>query len=276
MPELPEVETFARQIRPKILNKKIVSFEVFEKGLRLIAPTKQEEFEAKIIGSYFLSLNRRGKFLILDLANDLKIIAHLRMSGRFSITKSKPDEHIHNRLYIKFEDGTVFNFIDTRRFATFHLVSDTKDSDSLERLGLDALSGEWNSEKLLAVFQRHSKSIYKCLLDQSIISGIGNIYANEALFRSKINPNIPACDLSEEKCSLLLENIIEILTTAINFKGTTLLDNSYIDIDGSNGEFAKMLKVYNKGTKPCIACDTKIIRMKVSGRSVYYCPKCQN
>lgn len=276
MPELPEVETFARQIKPQVLNKKIVDFNVFEKGQRLIAPTSADEFRNRLIGSCFLSLNRHGKFLILDLDNSWQIIAHLRMSGRFTITKAKPDKHVHNRLYVKFEDSTCLNFIDTRRFATFHLIADIKNSQSLNRLGLDALSGDWTQIRLCSVLQRHSKSIYKCLLDQSIISGIGNIYANEALFLSKINPDTAAQALSQASCARLLKNIIYILSTAINFKGTTLLDNSYIDIDGGTGEFSKLLNVYARANKPCKVCGAIIKRKKVSGRSVFYCPKCQH
>lgn len=275
MPELPEVETFARQIKPQIINKEITAFEVFDKGLRLIAPTPLEEFTRRLIGSRFTSLNRHGKFLILDLANNWHIVAHLRMSGRFTITKTKPDKHIHNRLYIKFADNTILNFIDTRRFATFHLVDDTKKSKSLNNLGPDALSGDWTASLFYQELQKHNKAIYKCLLDQSIISGIGNIYANESLFLANINPDMSANSLTKAKCAKLLINIVDILSTAINFKGTTLLDKSYIDIDGSGGKFAQLLKVYARKGKPCKKCATIINRKKVSGRSVFYCPKCQ-
>lgn len=276
MPELPEVETFARQIKPRILNKEISSLVVLPKGERLIGKITRESFNNSIVGQCFLSLNRHGKFLILNLSNSKSIIAHLRMSGRFTITNNHYDEHIHNRLYVKFADNTFLNFIDTRRFATFELIDNIKQSKSLSRLGADAILGEWTALKLKDKLNSHKKIIYKCLLDQSIISGVGNIYANEALFRANISPFRLANSLTNNEIAKLLSCVIDILSTAINFKGTTLLDNSYTDIDGSTGEFHKLLKVYNKEDTQCFNCGSKILREKVSGRSVYYCKKCQH
>lgn len=275
MPELPEVETFARQIRPQILEKKIVSFCVTEKGLRLLGATSVDEMTAKLFKSSFISLTRHGKFLIFDLNNDWHIVAHLRMSGRFTVTSKKPDAHVHNRLYIKFQDNTYLNFIDTRRFATFHLIKDKSESLSLKRLGPDALSDYWTPKTFHQVITKPKKIIYKALLDQNLISGVGNIYDNEALFRSGISPETPSNMLSERDSKKLLHEITHILSTALKFKGTTLLDDSYRDIEGAKGEFANFLQIYGKENKACVVCKSIIQRKKLGGRSVYFCANCQ-
>jgi formamidopyrimidine-DNA glycosylase len=275
MPELPEVETFARQIRPRILNKIIKSVVVNAKGERMTAPAGNALLLEKLTGAQFISLSRHGKFLIFALDNGWYIIAHLRMSGRFTITSEQPDPHQHNRIYISFADGTYLNFLDMRRFGTFHLVQDHNKYPGLQRLGPDALDSYWNAKNFQQALSKHHKAIYKTLLDQNVISGIGNIYANEALFRSKLHPLKQADTLTVKRSGGLLANVVNILSTALEFKGTTLLDHSYTDSEGKGGTFRELLQVYARAGKPCLKCGSDIVRMKSGGRSVFYCPHCQ-
>lgn len=275
MPELPEVETFARQIRPLVLNKPITTVTVTPKGERMIAPLSPAELTAALPGNSFSALKRHGKFLIFELADNKQIVAHLRMSGRLVITSKKPSRDKHNRLWIAFEDGSILNFLDTRRFGTFQLIGKPGDHKGLNQLGPDALDPAWTPRTFHKALQKFNKAIYKVLLDQSAIAGIGNIYANEALFRSKIHPLSPAKALSEKQAGNLLHNIIDILSTALEFKGTTLIDSSYRDSEGSAGEFRTLLQVYGKAGNNCVNCAEQIRRIRIGGRSVFYCQNCQ-
>ena len=275
MPELPEVETFARQIRPLVLNKLVDSVTVTEKGLRMVAPSEQSEVTKFLVGRKIQKILRHGKFLIFKLDNDNSVVAHLRMSGRLTVTRNAPDTSPHNRIYIKFDDASYLNFLDARRFGTFHLVLKDKEYPGVKRLGLDALDGNWSAGLLKKTFSGHNKIIYRMLLDQNIIAGIGNIYANESLFLSKIHPLKPANMISEPEAGILLKNIVSILNSALKFKGTTLIDNSYFDSEGSKGSFSEFLQVYGRESQTCIICKGQIKRMRISNRSVYYCALCQ-
>jgi len=274
MPELPEVHTILRQIEPEILHKKVTDFSVTGKGLKLIAPLDQQLFTERIVKRKILELRRHGKFMVFELDDGQKIIGHLRMSGRLSVSRW-PLTHKHNRLQLKFADGTYLNFIDTRRFATFHLLKTNQKYPGLDKLGPDALSPNLTAKILHQKLKTRKKNIYSALLDQSVIAGLGNIYVNESLFASKSYPKRSAGSLTLNETKLLLKNIRKILSTAINLKGTTLLDKTYLDGGGKEGKFYNLLRVYDREAKPCFVCTTKIKRIRIGNRSVYFCPKCQ-
>lgn len=275
MPELPEVHTLLEQIKPKIVHKHIVDFQVTAKGLRLIKPHSQESFLEKIAGKQIIEVKRYGKFMIFILDSDLQIVGHLRMSGRL-VYSAGPFDHEHKRLHIKFADNSFLNFIDVRRFGTFHLVENIDSYKGLQRLGNDALSPSLTSEELYWKFRLTTKNIYSALLSQSIIAGLGNIYVNESLFLSRIHPLAKARKLKILQVTGLLNNIRQLLKAAISFKGTTLIDKTYLDSTGENGNFAKELQVYGREGGLCYNCrKSKIRRIKISNRSVYYCPRCQ-
>ena len=242
----------------------------------MILPVSELEFKASIAGSSFIDIGRQGKFIILELSNNWHIVAHLRMSGRFTVTSTQPDPSTHNRLYLKLSGNKYLNFIDIRRFGTFHLIKDQHSYPGLQRLGADALDPVWTGARLFAVLQRHKKAVYSCLLDQSIISGVGNIYANEALFRSRLHPLKPAHTITQSQTEKLLHGVVNILSTSLAFKGTTLLDNSYKDTDGDPGKFRKLLKVYGRENEPCSVCGNAIKRIRVGNRSVFFCLECQS
>jgi len=275
MPELPEVATVLKQITPAILNQKIADVTVMPKGERMVAPLKPSKLKQELTGKTITSINRHGKFMIFELDNGKKIVAHLRMSGRMLIS-DKPLKHLHNRLYLKFENGKYLNFIDIRRFGTFHLVEKGKTYSGVANLGPDALSGELTAAYLKAKLKDRSKNIYSSLLDQSIIAGLGNIYVNEVLYSCKIHPKRYAGKVNLNEIKLILEQVERILNMAINYRGTTLIDKSYADTEGLYGDFFDMLKVYGKKDTACERCGTLITKIRISNRGVYLCETCAN
>lgn len=274
MPELPEVETIIRQIRPKVVGKRIKAATVRDKGLRMIAPLGAEDFQLELSEQIVSGITRHGKFLVFCLSKTV-VVAHLRMSGRFTVSDGQPDASPYNRLFLEFSDGSFLNFLDIRRFGTFHLVEDKNSYPGLTRLGPDALDDSLNTQIFLAKLHKRKQIIYKALLDQSVIAGVGNIYANEALFRSKISPLRPSDSLTEGEAGRLLAEVINILSTALQFKGTTLIDGSYLDSEGEGGAFRNLLKVYGKSGTPCPECNTTLEKLRISNRSVVYCKICQ-
>lgn len=274
MPELPEVQTVVNQIRPFLLQQKIKRLVVTDKGLRMIDPYSPQQLNSMLINKKFAEVHRHGKYLVFSLDDNSKIYGHLRMSGIFQISP-RPLEHVHNRLYLELASSQFLNFIDSRRFGTFHFIQTGKNYTGTAKLGVDALSSNLTIEYLQLKFSKLKKHIYSALLDQTIVAGVGNIYANEILFRSKLHPQMPVNLLSQKQIEALIKNTQQILTDAINYKGTTLIDKSYKDVFGDYGEFSMKLMVYGRVVKPCKICGTPIQRIKLNQRSVYFCPKCQ-
>ncbi|MCA9382814.1 DNA-formamidopyrimidine glycosylase [Candidatus Dojkabacteria bacterium] len=274
MPELPEVHTFITQIKPFVLSKTIKSFTVTKEGLRLIAPIDPKLFSKEIIGKQITDITRHGKFIIFHLNDGSRIVAHLRMSGRFIVT-DEPFEHKHNRLQLEFEEGGIFNFIDIRRFATFEYINPGDNHKGLSRLGPDALADSFDSKYLSDKLKNRKKNIYSSLMDQSVVAGIGNIYANEILHRALLSPTLPSDQVPLITFPLIVDQTKEVLNMAITHKGTTLIDKSYKDMHGGYGEFNVKLKVYAREDEPCFSCNAPIKKIRIQNRSVYYCPNCQ-
>lgn len=270
MPELPEVETTIRYLRPFLQSSGIIDFTVTNKGESAFNVPFGELREA-ILDRKLLDLARRGKWMLFTFAengqipgreNQINIVGHLRMSGRYKV-----DDQVlglpHNRFQLHLADGKVINYIDQRRFGTFELVNSFDEYFAPRQLGVDALSDELTSDYLYERLQKLKKNIYTALLDQTVVAGLGNIYVNEALHASGIHPLSIANSLSKDQLGILIQNIQSILTVALKFKGTTLIDNLYQDPEGNTGEFAQMLKVYGKKMDPDIEV------LKIGGRSVF-------
>ena len=270
MPELPEVETFRRQLDPLLLNQKIKALHVQELGMRMLMPADPIAFNNEIRGRSITAVSRKGKFLILLLDQELSILIHLRMSGRLIVTDNELIDK-RKRLEIEFHSGSRLNFIDIRRFGTFHLLSLSK----LSKLGPDLLNDEYDVDALFKTIRKRTVALHKLLLDQSFVSGAGNIYANEALFLSGLSPFRPTNSLSKKELVTLLSSLREIMKKAVSFKGTTLIDKSYKDSLGENGEFSKLLQVYGRKGGLCKKCANPLIKSRLGGRSVYYCSNCQ-
>ncbi len=269
MPELPEVETIKRELSPKLKGKKITK--VLIGNPRPIRMPSKEEFIKRIKGARIKSIARRGKALIFELAGANPkarfLVAHLRMSGQLIY----PGDAQKSRVSFKFSDRSILDFNDQRLFGELYLLDDWKKLMFFKRLGPEPLS--LSSTEFSKSLQGRKAKIKALLLDQSFIAGIGNIYAAEALFKSKIAPQRQAQGLSAKEKNALFKSITSILRQAIKRKGSSV--DQYLRSDGKKGTFALMHKVYAREGKPCFVCKHLIKRVSLAGRGTYFCPRCQ-
>lgn len=260
MPELPEVETTIRYLRPAVLNEVIRDITVSNKGESTFN-IPFSEVRKNLIGNMITGISRHGKWMLFEFNNG-KAIGHLRMSGRYKIA-DKVIDLPHNRFQLHLQNGKVINYIDQRRFGTFHFVTDFTSYPGLTRLGPDIFTGEVTAEYLHSKLAKTKKPIYSALLDQTIVAGLGNIYVNEVLHACGIHPLSPGNKLSLADTQHILEHSKRILTKALELKGTTLIDKLYQDPEGKTGQFAKLLQVYGKKKDP------NIRMLRIGGRSVF-------
>ncbi len=280
MPELPEVETIKRGLKTFILEKRIKKITVFcEKSFQ---GNKNLAENAKIT-----TIRRFGKALILDLSNQYSLMIHLRMTGQLiydgkeryaaghpsdNFTSKLPNKQ--TRVLLEFENGTLY-FNDQRKFGFIKVLktAEIKDDSFIKKLAKEPW--EMAPEELYAKFQRHKNSIIKAvILDQSIICGLGNIYADESLFAAKIHPERRAGSLSIIETKNLLEAAKDVMTKSINSGGSTMA--TYVKADGTKGDYLELFaQVFHKEGQPCPRCGEKIEKIKVAGRGTHFCPKCQ-
>ena len=267
MPELPEVETVKNTLKRQVLGKKIIGVDVL---YDMIEKPSIEEFKELVKGQTIIDIKRRGKFLMFEL-NDYYLLSHLRMEGKFFIDGNI---NYHDHVIFHFKDG-ILKYNDTRKFGKMYLLE--KDKVYIEKplcdLGLEPWDEKLNSNYLLAKIKNKRIAIKTILLDQSIIVGIGNIYADEILFKCKINPLKKGCEIDEIEVSNIIKYTREILSSAIKLGGTTI--KSYESSRGVHGRFQNNLQVHNHEHGACPNCKSSIIKIKVNGRGTYYCPKCQ-
>ena len=268
MPELPEVETVKNELKKKLLKKRINDIKVFYDG---IIATDLKCFKKNIIGQTILDIKRRGKFLIFELT-DYCLVSHLRMEGKYFIKNLNEEFSKHDHIIFYFDDFTL-RYNDTRKFGKMYLV--TKDKlytlTPLSKLGLEPWDNNLTDSYLKDKFNTNI-SIKTLLLDQSIISGIGNIYADEILFLSKINPLKKGKDLKKKELDNIIINTRIVLEQGIKNKGTTIHSFSSL---GETGHNQDSLLVHTKEGFPCSTCGAIIKKTRVNGRGTYYCPKCQ-
>ena len=268
MPELPEVETVKNELKKKLLRKRINDIKIFYDG---IIATDLNSFKKNIINEEIVDITRRGKFLIFELTN-YYLVSHLRMEGKYFIKNTCEEFSKHDHVIFYFDDFTL-RYNDTRKFGKMYLVTKDKllTDTPLNKLGLEPWDNNLNSNYLKEKFNC-SIAIKTLLLDQSIISGIGNIYADEILFKSRINPCKKGKDLSNKELNNIIDNTKIVLEQGIKNKGTTIHSFSSLGEKGSN---QNNLLVHTKEGLPCTICGRIIKKTKVNGRGTYYCPKCQ-
>lgn len=270
MPELPEVETTCKGITPHVLNKKIMKVIIRAPKLRWPIPKK---ISTILPGNKILAVERRAKYMLLKLDQGTLII-HLGMSGtlRTLTERTKPAKHDH--VDIEFEDGTCLRYNDPRRFGCILWTQDAPESHKLLKdLGPEPFSKEFTGKYLSSIASKRSVPVKNFIMDNKVVVGAGNIYANEALFAAGINPLAPANSVPESKYMELVKHIKAILKLAIKKGGTTLKD--FRDSDGKPGYFSQKLKIYGKSGEPCVECKTPIETVQIGQRSSYYCPSCQ-
>ncbi len=275
MPELPEVETVRQGLIQAVLNRKIKDVEIFQPQLRFPVPV--EKLQRDIIGCEIRSIQRRGKYLILELSNNLSIIVHLGMSGRLFVTShnSKIDKHDH--VIISLEGGEHLRFRDPRRFGMIDVYpsDDLENHARLKELGVEPLTSGFEINYCFNKVKNSQRPIKNMLMDASFVVGLGNIYTSEALYKAKIHPGRASNSLIKKHWKLLIASIQSVLKEAISQGGTTLQDEGFKNVLGSGGMFQLKLKVYGKEGEPCEICGHPITRLVQQGRSSFLCKICQ-
>ncbi len=271
MPEIAEVETVRNTLKGRILNKKITDVKVHYKNM---IESDINTFAKDLINDEFIDIKRKGKWLIFE-TNERYLLSHLRMEGKFFIKDANEAKGKHEHVTIYFEDNTTLRYEDTRKFGRMNLVKkeDLETTESIAKQGFEPGDKNLTSSYLLDKFKNKRLPIKTVLLDQTIISGLGNIYVNEVMFYAKINPLKEAKSISREECDLIVKGSDEIIREAIKMGGTTI--KSYTSSLGVTGRFQQNLKVHKREGEACLVCGTIINNIKIGGRSTYYCPKCQ-
>ena len=271
MPELPEVRTVSYH-----LNKRLQGLTIKEAIINLdkiIKDITPLDFKKKVKGQKILSVTNEGKWIVFNLTNDLHIIVHLRLEGKFRTQKDIPGiKPIHDHVIIEFTNGTKLYFNDTRQFGTFHLQSnDYKEIKPLNQLGkhLDQI----DVQELFNKFKKKSIPIKSTMLDQTIIIGLGNIYINEALWYIKLHPETPTNKVTLKQLKELIDISHKIMEESYKLGGSSIA--TYSSLDGLKGKYQEKLKVHGKVKKPCARCKTPLIKIKVGGRGTYMCSNCQ-
>jgi len=274
MPELPEVQTIVNDLKKALPGKKIVSFESgFEKAIKGISLSL---FKKNVVGKKITGIERTGKNILIYLDDNETILVHLKMTGQLISQDTKPkiqdaNKHLHHCFIL---DKGSLCFYDIRKFGTLSLIETSQLKDKFSKLGTDPLSKEFSLEKLKGLLKKApNKPVKALLMEQGLISGIGNIYASEILFDAKIDPRKKSSSLKNKEVEKLLESIKKILKKAILMRGTSVSD--YRDASGKKGSFQDVLKVYKKDGQKCPTCDTIIEKSIIGQRSTFFCPKCQ-
>jgi formamidopyrimidine-DNA glycosylase len=271
MPELPEVETIRRQLAPLVQGRRLHGMEILDpRWSRPLAPV---ELTDALVGRRIEALGRRGKYLVWNMQGDVHLVQHLRMTGAV-LCEPRP-EPAHVRVRIELRPKRKLVIVDPRRFGTGELLlgSETLEAFFAARLGLEPLDERFTAEHLSALLRGRTAPIKALLLDQRRIAGVGNIYADEALYRAGIHPRRPAGKLSREQHGRLREAVIEALHAGIDARGATIDD--FRHVDGVRGSFQDQFLVHRRAGELCERCGTSIVKMVVAGRGTYVCETCQ-
>ncbi|HXV28466.1 MAG TPA: bifunctional DNA-formamidopyrimidine glycosylase/DNA-(apurinic or apyrimidinic site) lyase [bacterium] len=270
MPELPEVEVLARELHVKICGLRVSRVVMYQHSLRTLPP---QGFEAKIHGKKIFSVSRRGKYLEISLEDKTSLWFHLGMTGQL-IWSTQPleDEHLHCRIEFK-EALTCLYFRDVRRFGQIYLTHGSSDTWPAALLSLGPDPFKLSNDAFTCLLSRRQGRIKSLLMNQKLLSGLGNIYADECLFRSGIDPRKRARRLTQKRLTRLHRAICETLKEAIQKGGSSIDD--FRHLKGEKGSFQDDHSVYGRKGKPCFHCRSLIRRVRLAGRSSHFCPHCQ-
>jgi formamidopyrimidine-DNA glycosylase len=283
MPELPEVETIRRQLEPEVRGRRIDGLEVFDE--RWTRPVDPAEVIEQVRGRAIEGLRRRGKYLLMDLDGGVTLVMHLRMTGNLLLVDEEElvaavDERpaARNERFLRarfsLDDGRELRFSDARRFGeAFVLPSDQLEARFEGRVGIEPFSDEFTVEAIERIAAGRTVPLKSFLLDQAGIAGVGNIYADEALWRAELHPLSPAGSMRHEHAEALREGVLGALAAGIDGGGASIDD--YLDARGQRGSMQDEFLVHAREGEPCPRCGTTIRRIVVGGRSTYFCPGCQ-
>jgi formamidopyrimidine-DNA glycosylase len=271
MPELPEVETIRRQLAPHLEGRTILEAEILDS--RWTRPDPIGPVREQLRGRLVERIGRHGKYLAWQLSGDLHLLIHLRMTG--SLLFDPDVEPLHTRARFELDAGHQLVYVDPRRFGTGHLLAGAgaRDAYLAQRIGIEPMTPEFTAAHLRALARGRRAPVKSFVLDQRQIAGVGNIYADEALFRAGIHPLRAAGTLNRAQLEALRQAIEEALTAGIEAKGATIDD--FRHVDGARGSFQDRFLVHRREGEPCPRCGTSIRKLVVGGRGTYVCERCQ-
>jgi formamidopyrimidine-DNA glycosylase len=271
MPELPEVETVRRQLAPRLEGRTLVAYAVRDE--RWTAPRAPNEVVAPLVGRQIVRFDRRGKYLIWEAEDELFLLMHLRMTG--NLLYDAPAATPYTRAHFGFDDGHDLRFVDPRRFGTGWLLAGKPELDAYldARLGVEPFSDDFTVEHLRRLARGSRAPIKAFLLDQKRIAGVGNIYADEALFRARIHPLRQTGRLTSAQWALLRDAVLDALMAGIDARGASIDD--FRDLDGARGSFQDRFLVHRRADEPCPVCGGSVRKILAAGRGTYVCERCQ-
>jgi len=277
MPELPEVEVVRRGLAAHVTGRTISAVRVHHLRAVRRHEAGPADLTARLLGAEVTGTGRRGKYLWLTLGDGSALVVHLGMSGQMLLGEVANENHL--RIAALLDDGTLLSFVDQRTFGGWMLadlvtVDGTDVPMPVAHLARDPLDPKFNRDGVVTVLRRKHSEIKRQLLDQTVVSGIGNIYADEALWRAKINGSRPASSLTRVKLGVLLDAAAEVMTDALG-QGGTSFDSLYVNVNGESGYFERSLDAYGREGEPCRRCGAVMRREKFMNRSSFYCPRCQ-
>jgi formamidopyrimidine-DNA glycosylase len=273
MPELPEVESVRRQLEPALVGRRLERVTIEDP--RLVRPYEPAEVAAELEGERIEAVERRGKYLVVRFESGRVLLIHLRMTGSLlHVAGGSLQDDPHRRAVVKLDDGSDVAYRDVRRFGTWLLLEPGEAEPYLStRVGDEPLDALFTAARLGERLAGRRTSLKAALLDQRTLAGMGNIYVDEALWRARLNPLRPAASLDRSELRLLHRSIRAALEHGLARRGSTLRD--YRLPDGSGGSMQDEFRVYGRGGEPCERCGTPISRMRVAGRTTWFCPTCQ-
>lgn len=270
MPELPEVQTIVDDLNKAVLNETIAECVDYRPGVITGDPNI---FKRRLYQKTIQAVSRRGKYIVFQLSGDVWLVVHLRMTGKFVVSEKAVGRHLHDRVLFRLESGKQMMYHDVRCFGTLELVDDLTQHKGIQKLGWDPWSVDFTPETFLKKVKSRSGSVKSILLDQSVIAGLGNIYAAEILFDAHLDPQKRVNRLNRSIAKRLVQSTRKILELALKCNGTSISD--YRRVDDKQGEFQNFLKVYGKTGQPCPICETPIKKITQNQRSTFLCPSCQ-
>lgn len=288
MPELPEVETTVLDLKRKVLQRTFL--DIWTDAPKLIKKPNLTEFKRRLKDKKIEDIKRKGKFIIFYLSCNERLLVHQKLTGHLLVgqwkkekgkwvpqSKGLLEDPMNRFIHIIFflDNGLMLALSDLRKFARIELLTkeELDNLKDIQELGLDPLDKNFTLKKFQEIIKGQKRKIKQVLMDQKLISGIGNIYSDEILFRARVHPFKPANKLNPNEIKEIYANIKSVLKRAIKLGGESISD--YRRPDGSKGNFDKERKVYRREGQPCYVCGTKIERKKIGSRSTYFCPKCQ-
>jgi len=269
MPELPEVETIARQLRARgVEGKEILSVKI--SWAKTVEPLSTASFSKQICGTTIDEISRIGKWMMFSLSSGQTVMIHLRMAGSFSMEKGA-----HDRIVLRLSDGLTLYYRDTRKFGRWKLVDDP--NEILGKLGPDALTRQFTLKYFREAMMKRHRMIKPMILDQSMVAGLGNIYADEALWESKVHPERLSDSLTDSEFAGLFNAIKHVLKVGVKNRGTSLGNGktNYRQVDGDSGGNRAVVNAYGREGNPCPRCKTPLIKTVVAQRGTTFCPVCQ-